>query len=170
VAEKGMEVVLSEHVIDHVVLNTSMRSSLLHQLRWMKSTRCSRPLGHIGSGMTFGVPFGVIWLIAGALGGHIGLGVAILAASIGGRILQALVVGWGVARDRQSLRYCWLYPVRDLFGFALWAWSFMGSRTIVWRGEKYRLLTGGQMVREGMPTLVQPRRVSSQPEHVEVSR
>ena len=170
IAEKGMEVVLSQHVVDHVVLNTSMRSSLLHQARWMKSTRCSRPLGHVGTGMTFAAPFGVIGCVAGVLGGHVGLGVAMLALGIANRIVQALVVGWGVVRDRESLRYCWLYPLRDLLGFALWAWSFAGGRTIRWRGQKYRLLSGGQMVREGAPLPAQPSKASPQPEPARMLR
>ncbi len=170
IAEKGMEVVLSQHVVDHVVLNTSMRSSLLHQARWMKSTRCSRPLGHVGTGMTFAAPFGVIGCVAGVLGGHVGLGVAMLALGIANRIVQALVVGWGVVRDRESLRYCWLYPLRDLLGFALWAWSFVGGRTIRWRGQKYRLLSGGQMVREGAPLPAQPPNTSPQPEPARMLR
>jgi ceramide glucosyltransferase len=170
IAEKGMEVVLSQHVIDHVVLNTSMRSSLLHQARWMKSTRCSRPLGHVGTGMTFAAPFGVMGCVAGVLAGHVGLGLAMLALGFGNRVVQALVVGWGVVRDRESLRYCWLYPARDLLGFALWAWSFVGGRTILWRGEKYRLLSGGQMVREGMDALSQPPKAPPRPEPAGMSR
>src|SRR5439155_20909908 len=61
----GKKVVLSRHVIDHVALNRSARASLLHQVRWMKSTRFSRPLGHLGSVMTFAMPFGVLGMAAG---------------------------------------------------------------------------------------------------------
>lgn len=164
ISEKGMEVVLSQHVIDHVVLNTSMRTSLQHQARWMKSTRCSRPLGHVGTGMTFAVPFGIIGCLAAAFAGHRGLGIAMLALALGNRILQAFVVGWGVVRDRESLHHCWLYPLRDLLGFVLWAWSFVGGRTIVWRGDRYRLLRGGQMVRAGMTAPPQAPKSTPRPE------
>ncbi len=170
VAENGMEVVLSEHVIDHVVLNTSMRSSLAHQARWMKSTRCSRPLGHVGTGMTFAVPFGILGCVAGVIGGHPALGLAMLAAGIANRVVQALAVGWGVVRDRESLRYCWLYPVRDLLGFALWAWSFVGGREILWRGVKYRLLSGGQMVRADAAPVPQSPKATPRPEPAGMSR
>jgi ceramide glucosyltransferase len=168
IAEKGMDVVLSHHVIDHVVLNRSMRSSLLHQTRWMKSTRCSRPLGHVGTGMTFSVPFGILGYIAAVLSGNPGLGIAILAIGIGNRVVQSLAVGWGVVRDRESLRYCWLYPLRDLLGFALWAWSFVGGRTIVWRGQKYRLLKHGHMVKES--DAASPKPNTPQPETANTSQ
>jgi ceramide glucosyltransferase len=51
-----------------------------------------------------------------------------------------------VVRDVDSVLYCWLYPVRDFLGFCFWAASYLG-RTIVWRGENYRLELGGIMVR-----------------------
>ena len=69
----------------------------------------------------------------------------LLGAAFANRVVQALAVGWGVTRDRNSALYCWLYPVRDLLGFILWCGSFSGSE-IVWRGERYRLASGGRMV------------------------
>lgn len=153
IAAAGLEVVLSHHVIDHVVLNQSMRQSLSHQARWMKSTRCSRPLGHLGSGMTFATPFGILGFAASLGTGHPGLAVATLLAALANRMVQALVVGWGIVADPYALRYCWLYPVRDLLGAVLWAWSFVGGRTIIWRNQRYRLLRGGLMASYGAPAL-----------------
>ena len=143
--EAGRTVVLSQHVIDHIVLNRSARQSLLHQLRWMKSSRYSRQLGHIGTGLTFAMPFGLLGLVAGGIAGNWPLGLGLLGAAFANRVVQALAVGWGVTRDRNSALYCWLYPVRDLLGFILWCGSFSGSE-IVWRGERYRLASGGRMV------------------------
>lgn len=148
VEASALEVVLSRHVIDHVVLNRSMRPSLVHQARWMKSTRFSRPKGHVGTGMTFAVPFGLLGLAAGWMDGRPGLGFLLLGIAVANRVVQALVVGWGAVRDRDSLRYCWLYPVRDLLGFVLWCNSFLNSK-IVWRGQRYRLLSGGRMIAVG---------------------
>jgi len=47
-AKLGQTVVLSHHVIDHMVINASFVDSLKHQARWMRSTRFSRPKGHFG--------------------------------------------------------------------------------------------------------------------------
>ena len=152
-AESGKTVVLSHHVIDHIVLNRSVRQSWLHQLRWMKSSRFSRRLGHVGTGLTFAMPFGFIGLAAGWISGNWTLGLGLLAIAFANRVVQALVVGWGVTRDQYSALYCWLYPLRDLLGFILWCGSFSGSE-IVWRGERYRLVSGGRMVprdRAGCP-------------------
>ncbi len=54
----GKTVVLSHKIIDHLAVNRSLKASLAHQLRWMRSTRFSRPWGHVGAGLTFAMPFG----------------------------------------------------------------------------------------------------------------
>jgi ceramide glucosyltransferase len=144
-AEAGYRVELSHHIIEHMVVDSSFGPSLEHQLRWMKSTRFSRPLGHIGSGLTFAVPFGILGLIGGALTGTPEAGLLLLAWSLLNRILQCVTVGWLVVRDRKTLSLCWLYPVRDLFGFLLWVLSFSGG-DFEWRGEKYQFQKGGRIV------------------------
>ena len=45
ISASGHRVVLSTHTIEHHVLNSSFLPSVLHQIRWMKSTRFSRPKG-----------------------------------------------------------------------------------------------------------------------------
>ncbi|MBZ5599651.1 MAG: bacteriohopanetetrol glucosamine biosynthesis glycosyltransferase HpnI [Acidobacteriia bacterium] len=154
--ESGRQVVLSEHVIDHFACNRSFKPSILHQLRWMKSTRFSRPMGHIGTALTFAMPFGLLGAGAGVAMGRPLLGLALLAVAVLNRLLMAVTAGWGAVHDRRSLRNCWLYPVRDLMGFFFWSASFFG-RGIVWRGERYRLEYGGKMVRiGGAPTTAAP--------------
>jgi ceramide glucosyltransferase len=144
----GYKVVLSEHVIEHLVVNQSMFSSLQHQVRWAKSTRRSRPKGHIGTGLTFAVPFALLGLATAAVSGSRGLGLTIFAAGMLNRAVQCLVVGWGVVRDPEGRRSFWLYPFRDLLGFIFWAASFVTSSRTTWRGDRYRLQPGGRMVRE----------------------
>lgn len=149
----GKKVVLSRHVIDHVALNRSARASLLHQLRWMRSTRFSRPLGHIGMLMTFAMPFGLLGMVAGSATGSRMLGCGLLAVAALNRIIQCLAVGWRILRDSHSLWFCWLYPLRDLLGFFLWCASFLGTE-IVWRGQRYELRAGGKMTRRIVQGLV----------------
>jgi ceramide glucosyltransferase len=149
----GKKVVLSRHVIDHVALSRSARASLLHQLRWMRSTRFSRPLGHIGMLMTFAMPFGLLGMVAGSATGSRMLGCGLLAVAALNRIIQCLAVGWRILRDSHCLWFCWLYPLRDLLGFFLWCASFLGTE-IVWRGQRYELRAGGKMTRRIVQGLV----------------
>jgi ceramide glucosyltransferase len=146
IAGLGYRVLISEHVIDHIVLNRSFRDSVVHQVRWMKSTRFSRPKGHFGTALTFAMPFGLLSLIGGLMMGNTAAGLIVFGAAFLNRIILSLATGWGVVRDRDSVRYCWLYPLRDLMGFVFWLASYRGS-TIVWRGERYRLSYGGKMER-----------------------
>ena len=144
VAALGYKVCLSRHVIDHVVLNLTFLTSMKHQIRWMKSTRFSRPKGHFGTGLTFSLPFGLIGFAAAAGLHHLHLGEALLAYSIVGRMALALLVAGQVVADRSLIRATLLYPLRDLMGFLFWALSYTSGR-ILWRGQLYRLGEHGLM-------------------------
>jgi ceramide glucosyltransferase len=140
----GQTVVLSHHAIDHMVINSSLAASLMHQVRWMKSTRFSRPRGHVGTALTFSLPFGLLaWAAAAALG-HPWVGLALFGWSVATRLALSLVVGRLVVNDRSWFGLLALYPVRDLMGFGFWAASYLGNR-ILWRGRIYLLLPGGKM-------------------------
>jgi ceramide glucosyltransferase len=143
----GKTVVLSDHVIDHLAINRSLRGSILHQVRWMKSARVSRPVGHVASVLGFAMPFGVLGLIASARLHHLVFGMGLFVAAYLNRVVLSIACGWRVVGDLQALRFCWLYPLRDLMGFGVWCASFCG-RKIVWRGDYYRLEKNGQMSRK----------------------
>lgn len=140
----GEEVVLSHHAIDHMVINADFISSLKHQVRWMKSTRFSRPKGHFGTALTFSMPFGLLGLAAGLALHHLGLGLALFAWAIATRLALSLAVGRAVVRDRSWFGLLVLYPIRDLMGFCFWAASYSSSH-ILWRGRVFELLPGGKM-------------------------
>ena len=146
VFEAGKQVVLSHYVVHHVAVHQRWLSSLQHQVRWMKSTRFSRPKGHVGTGLTFAMPFGLLGLLAGVVMGDPLLGLALLLYAALNRMTEAMLAGWSVVRDPLAMRYFWLYPIRDLMGFFLWCASFFNT-CIVWRGERYQLQPGGKMVR-----------------------
>jgi len=141
----GCRVVFSHHIIQHVLTPRSLKRTLGDQLRWMKSTRFSRPLGHVGTGLTYAAPFGVLGLIAGAATGRLALGVGLFVVAFANRVVQSIAVGWGIIGDRRALYLSWLYPVRDFLGFLTWLGSF-SSRTFFWRGETYRFSKGGRII------------------------
>ncbi len=144
VAALGYKVMLSRHVIDHIVLNLTFLTSIKHQIRWMKSTRFSRPKGHFGTGLTFAVPFGLLACAAAALLRHAFLGADLLLYAVLSRMTLALLIGKTVVGERALLRTTLLYPLRDLMGFFYWAASYT-SGTILWRGHLYRLGEHGLM-------------------------
>jgi len=146
----GYHVVLSHHVVKHVLMPRSFQETWGDQLRWMKSTRYSRPKGHVGTGLTFAMPFGLLGLASASALGHPIVGAAFLGWAFLSGTIQSVTVGWGVIRDRRALYYCWLYPVRDLLGFCTWAGSFL-SRTFFWRGETYLFGKGGKIIPQRRP-------------------
>ena len=141
----GYKVIFSHYFVHHVLTPRKLVRTLGDQLRWMKSTRHSRPWGHMGTGLTFAMPFGILGLISAALLGRPYLGLALLAAAYLNRVIQCAAVGWGLLRDPRALHLCWLYPIRDLQGFFVWAASFL-SHNFYWRGELYRFTKDGRIV------------------------
>lgn len=148
----GYKVIFSHYFIHHVLTPRSFVRTLGDQLRWMKSTRHSRPWGHIGSGLTFAMPFGLLGLIAAAGLGRLGVGWSFLAAAFLNRVIQSLAVGWWLLKDQRALRFCWLYPLRDLQGFGVWVASFF-SHTFHWRGEIYRFTEDGKIIAQTRKTV-----------------
>ena len=138
IAKAGYRVVLSGHIIDHVVNQKSFRRMWQNQLRWAQTTRYSRPKGHFGSGLIFAMPYGLLGFFAAGLLGHWGIGALLLGAAALNRLLEAWLVGWVVVRDPQIRRAPWLYPLRDLLGFMVWFASYLNLR-YVWRDSRFEL-------------------------------
>lgn len=143
-AEKGLGVRMSNHVIRLMVLPQGFRDSFKDQLRWMKSTRRSRPAGHLGTGLTFAVPFGLMGLMWGLVSGRAGAGLMWLLGTCVDRWLMAASVLWAL-RDERALVPVLIYPVRDLLGWVLWVSSYMGGSP-QYRGGAYELGEDGRFV------------------------
>ena len=136
IAQAGYKVVLSRHVIDHIVYHPTFHSMWQNQLRWAQSTRYSRPKGHFGTGLIFAIPYGILGFIAAILLGHTRLGIALLLITLANRLIEAFAVGWLVVRDSKVLSAPWLFPLRDLLGFVVWFASYLNLR-YVWRNRRY---------------------------------
>ena len=140
-ANKGIGVQMATHIIRLMVQDQPFWLSFKDQLRWMRSTRRSRPWGHLGTGLTFAMPFGLIGLAWGLLSGNVDLGVLWLLGMVLNRWLQAGTV-LRVLGDPDWLRGMFLYPLRDLLGSIIWAGSYGGNR-FYYRGGIYVLNDGG---------------------------
>ncbi|MBZ5611939.1 MAG: glycosyltransferase [Acidobacteriia bacterium] len=141
----GFQVVLSSHLVDHMSPPMTFHRMWERQLRWAMGTRYSRPKGHLGTGLTFAMPYGILGLAAALALGLPLLGWTLLAAALLNRMLQCWIVGWWTARDPIARRTVLLYPLRDLHGFIIWCASYICKRSL-WRDNKYELLKGGRLV------------------------
>jgi ceramide glucosyltransferase len=142
-AAQGTGVRLATYTIRLMVQESPFWLSFRNQLRWMQSTRRSRPWGHFGTGLTFAMPFGLLGLVWGLLSGHAALGVLWLLAMVVNRWLQAGAI-LTVLGDPDRLHSALIYPLRDMLGFALWVGSY-GGENFYYRGKIYKLKEGGRV-------------------------
>ena len=158
-AERGFGVRLSNHVIRLMVLPQGLRASFRDQLRWMRSTRRSRPAGHLGTGLTFAMPFGVLGLLLSVARGQVGSGLLWLGAAIINRWIMAWVVLWALG-DRHGGKPVLIYPLRDLLGWMVWVSSYLGSATHQ-HGGRYAIDADGRYRGRGHAQDVDPAAVES---------
>lgn len=141
-AEQGQNVIMSASIIRLVVPKTPFVVSFKNQLRWMQSTRRSRPWGHLGTGLTFSVPFGLLGLLWGVFADRPELGLLWLLATCANRWLQAGVM----LRALGEPKWIWqtfIYPLRDFLGGVLWLSSYLPGQ-VYYHGGKYSIDTDGK--------------------------
>jgi ceramide glucosyltransferase len=158
IAASGHQVILSTHTIDHHVLNSSFLPSVLHQIRWMKSTRFSRPKGHFGTALTFSMPYGLLAAGVAVALHHPLLGGLLLFWSWVSRVALGALVGSVVVEEPRVWRSALLYPLRDLLGFGYWIASYV-SNQVKWRGEVYNLLQDGFMRNDSQAAKREPEAI-----------
>ena len=146
VAEAGQKVVLENPGVGHVLTAQTFSRTFGTQLRWMQSTRYSRPKGHFGTSLTFAMPFAILGAITAAALHFYPAAIALFAWGYLNRVVQCYAVGWKLVGDPRAARDALLYPIRDLLGFAVWVASYLGGDTFTWRGELYRFTPGGRIV------------------------
>jgi len=138
IAGLGLQVVLSDVVVETHLPAYDLRGFLAHQLRWARGVRDSRAAGYIGLVSTYGLMWALLAVIAahGTPWSWAAFGVTALL-----RLAVALAVGKSALRDAQLLKHLWLLPVRDLIAVVVWVASFAGH-TVTWRGDRFELKNG----------------------------
>ncbi len=140
----GRGVEISTHVIRLVVADQGIVRSFRDQLRWMQSTRRSRPAGHLGTGLTFAMPFGLLGFVVEAARGAWPAAVAFLGIAVLNRMLQAFTV-LRVLDAEHIVFQTLLYPLRDLLGFVVWCGSYLPADTR-YHGTRFRIMPDGRLL------------------------
>jgi ceramide glucosyltransferase len=138
IAGLGLEVRLSDVVVETNLPAYGLPEFLSHQLRWARGVRDSRAGGYFGLVLTFGFLWSCVMVLAS---GGARWAWALAGTTLFLRAAVALLVGRGVLRDRRLLRQLWLLPVRDLVGVGVWMASLVGH-TVSWRGDRFELKHG----------------------------
>ena len=139
----GRGVEMSTHVIKLVVADVGIVRSFRDQLRWMQSTRRSRPWGHLGTGLTFAMPFGLSGFAVEAFRGAWTPALLFLAVAVVNRMLQATVMLRVLDSERLGF-YTIIYPLRDLLGFVVWCCSYLPADTR-YHGTRFRIMPDGRL-------------------------
>jgi ceramide glucosyltransferase len=138
VTNAGYRVELSAEVVETAIPTYAWRGFFHHQLRWLRTVRCSRPAGYAGLIFTYGFGWALVNVLASGISP---LSLWLLGLSFFLRLAQAMTVGAAVLADHDVLPSLWLLPLRDVIAMALWVAGF-ASDTILWRGERFTLKNG----------------------------
>jgi len=138
IAGLGLQVKLSEVVVETHLPAYDLREFWEHQMRWARGVRDSRPGGYFGLISTFGL----MWALLNLIAAHAApWSWAVLGMVACLRLAVALAVGKAVLRDQHLLRNLGLLPLRDLLAVAVWMASYAGH-TVTWRGDRFKLKKG----------------------------
>jgi len=133
-ARAGFGVILSRNIVEHHIGSEPWRVNAAHRLRWVRSTRRSRPLGYIGQLLTHPLPLAlIVCALAPAWWPAL-----IIAAAF--RTLAAWSTSTWILRTKPRWH---LVILQDMLSFAFWLAGFFGN-TIVWRGRRYYLHSDGR--------------------------
>lgn len=136
VYELGYRIEFAPVVVETHLGAGSWREVWLHQLRWSRTVRVSRPAGYYG----YLVTHATLWAVVALACRHWWAG----GLALGLRIAAGVAVAGGVLRYRAIRRDWWMIPLRDLFGFAVWLAGAFGSE-VNWRGRRLRLRRDGEI-------------------------
>ncbi len=138
IAGLGLQVQLSDVVVETHLPDYDLRGFLAHQLRWARGVRDARAGGYVGLVSTYGL----MWALLGLVASHAApWSWAMFGVTMALRLAVALAVGNRVLEDRRILGQLWLLPLRDLVAVAVWVASFAGH-TVTWRGDRFELKNG----------------------------
>lgn len=131
----GLRTVLSEAEVETGVDEATLGDLVRHELRWLRTIRTVRPLGYALSGVTFGLPVGILGAVL-AGGSHATLVMLAITA------LARVMIDSAPRKSYSFLAQLCLVTLNDLLVFSLWCWSF-ATRRVQWRHARYRVARDG---------------------------
>jgi ceramide glucosyltransferase len=135
IREKRLRIAVPRILVGHSCSESSFREVWRHELRWARTIRTVDPQGYAGSVITHPFAFALLALAIGAT--TAGLVVAILAI-----LCRIVLLHITTRRHGLGSQPYWLLPIRDLFSFAIFVWSYCG-RDLIWRDRRYQVRANG---------------------------
>ena len=137
IRHRSMRVAVLPLAVTHRCTEETVRDLFSHELRWSRTVRVLRPGGHIGTSITFPVPWaflGLAFLVNTPAA-------CVLAAALGARFILRGSVEKAFGAASGPL---WLMPVRDTISIMVFLASFFGQK-VAWRGTRFEVEASGAM-------------------------
>ncbi len=139
----GYQIRLAPVMVENHVHETSLKSLVLHELRWARTIRSVEPLGFLSTFLTDAIPLS---LITGFLAIHLGFGLSWSAAPFVLAYLTRMVLHFSTKStfsSKQSLSL-WIIPIRDILSFFIRLLCYTG-RKVNWRDTELSVDKGGEL-------------------------
>jgi ceramide glucosyltransferase len=140
VGQLGLEIHLSDYVVQSVSGAASLRTVWEREVRWCRCIRVSCPPKYPGLLLTMTTPMALVFLAASGFGAS---GWIALASCLAFRWLIAWLIA-GYTGDQESRTHLALVPIRDILSALVWCAGAVG-RGVSWRGERFVLSRDGRM-------------------------
>lgn len=141
IAKAGYRLVLLPYTVETVLDAVTLRDVWRHLLRWSRTYAVQEPVGWFASVVTHATLWGAL---APLVTGGSALGWATLAIAVAVR-LASLSVILRMLGERETTRWLWLVPLKDLLTSLVWAGGFSG-REVTWSGQVLRIQRDGRVV------------------------
>ena len=143
VREAGLGIQLGDVVVENIVEEDSLKSLILHELRWARTIRSVEPLGFLSTFLTDAIPLG---LLLGLVFHYAGYGITwalspFVVAFCVRILLHSSTKATFSSKQPVSL---WIIPVRDLLSFFIRLLCYTG-RTVSWRNSELSVNKGGEI-------------------------
>lgn len=132
---------LLPYFVDTVLDSRTLGDVWRHLVRWSRTYRVCQPKGWFCSVVTHATLWGCLALVTTA-GSRVGW--AALSAALLTRLVSLAAI-MRLLGERDTLRYLWLVPPKDLVFSGLWLAAFLG-RQVTWSGQVLRIQPDGRMV------------------------
>jgi len=143
VREASLNIRLANVVVENIIEESSIRSLIMHELRWARTIRSVEPLGFLSTFLTDTIPLSLILAILIAIAGYdwAWIGAPLALAIIVRVALHFSTKASFISKHPVSI---WIIPIRDLLSFFVRLLCYTG-RTVNWRNSELSVEKGGKI-------------------------
>jgi ceramide glucosyltransferase len=141
IARSGARIAICPVVVDCLTSPMTFGEVWAHQTRWARTIRVCQPVPYFFSILSNATLWPLVWLAYAPQ-------VPVLGAFAACLCVRMAMGAWceGKLARRIDATSVWMGPVKDLLQVIIWARAFVGNH-ITWRGQRFRVLRGGKLVR-----------------------